>query len=556
MLTKKHRAALGIAIALSLAGGLAAVLSATVKRATPQRPRPEAAREFYAAEEIGAYKPIYFEKSPAPPETLYVISKEGMNEFETVMVASLQGLLVKKQPRIFIDNGASAKLWMQDLEENHGVRMIAIEDPWALVDLFRDEISGYIAYTVSEEDSSSLNVATTMAGFENGILVEKSIAEKAGAAGLPLIEDVSGKTDEWSWERYGGRTNRRILLEQRCYPGDGRLYCLRDYAIMTGAYAFYPGQGELMNRVLDAQEPDSIMLGWGEEAENEQSASANKRGINHIASDWGMNWSALSGIYAKQLRQETNARPEDLVTGKKHVVTILYTDGDNMQWLTGSFATDEKYWAAKSRGTFDLGFGMNNLMLEAAPTVMDYLYRTASNTARGKDYFFVGPHMAYPSEYPAESLASYTANLARTMGQGDLKYVQIIDNNYTFGKNAALFDEYTKHEEIEGLFYIEYDKYCHYEGKVKWSNGKPVITSRYQWWDNGDETQTAQYIADKINKAPRNLKSPSAYSAISVHCWSYTVDDIKRLVDSFGPDVAVVTPDVFMQTFQANVRHW
>ena len=112
------------------------------------------------------------------------------------------------------------------------------------------------------------------------------------------------------------------------------------------------------------------------------------------------------------------------MTENVHYATFIWTDGDNIQWTTGDFAKNRTFLGSPYRGKFNMGWGINNLLYELAPTTLQYYYETASDKAGAHGLFVVGPHYTYAT-YFYPTLPSYTEHLNELMGKTGLQYVQI-----------------------------------------------------------------------------------------------------------------------------------
>ncbi len=509
------------------------------------------------------YNPIYFPK-PEEPDFLYTVDRGPFSNYEKIMLASMQGVTAKDKPCIYIVMNENYRLWLDEMVEKRGIQTEEVTDLYFLLDKVSDSINGYILYDLA--DNTSLNVATSLAGINRAILVDYHIEEAVKAMGFECIMDVRGCDDRWLYDNYKDqfgygedKLNNTIILEQRALEHDERNFLLRDYAIFCNMACIYQSDSPLKDDILNCLEDDGILLGWGNGdivSESDLGSAAARNGLMQVASDWHSNLSVLSALKPLDeiIKQQTSTDPETLETENVHYVTFIWTDGDNIQWTSGDFATNPKYWASESRGEQSIGWGINNMLYEAAPSTLEYFYETAANNENAKDYFVVGPHFAYATQYK-ETLNEWTYNLNILMGKTDLKYVQINELE-TLERFPKAFDDYTEHENIHGLFYLEYEKYHKHGGKIVWSNGKPVVTAKYAIWDpNAMEDATLEDCLEKLNSAPVDLTSENGYSFVTVHAWSgYTMDDLCDMISKLDSHVKVVTPDEFMQQIIKNVE--
>ena len=59
---------------------------------------------------------------------------------------------------------------------------------------------------------------------------------------------------------------------------------------------------------------------------------------------------------------------------RKHTVTFLMTDGDNIQWLLSGFASGPAWFGSPDRGKVAMGWTISPALAELAPNVMGYIY--------------------------------------------------------------------------------------------------------------------------------------------------------------------------------------
>lgn len=531
-------------------GGAAAATAAAGSLALPTTPAHAESADFHSRR--------YFPQG-GRFRRLNVIDGSSLDAAEGVLVGTLQGLVARGlfhhpvvppgSPHIYITttDESPTSLWLDDLQQNYGIKLTTVDSVWDLLAAYRKRgklgISGYVLY----DDDPSISVATTLAGLTGNVAVHTSLEDQAIAAGLHQAVDASGKNDAWLTEKYGDRIRRDFAIEQK--PSIS--FQLRDLATMAGAQLFYDGNSDYRKELVHRLRPDSPVIGWGDASEGEDGfvSTSSKAGTFVIAADWAANVSTLSGVPARPLRQQGRRSTPAAKSGVHHV-TFVVTDGDNVQWFLTSLQKDENWWAHPERGNLPLGWGMAPTMIDLAPSVMRWYY----DDATPKDEFVVGPSGSgyfYPSQYPAERLRRATKTLAGYMRRTDLGVVQILD--FDALDRTDVWDEYTRHDAIDGLLYLDYSRYDGGDGKIVWSHDKPVISARHMLWD-GLEGADEESVTKAINAAPRDPQSADSYSLVSVHAWSKSLADIKTVIDNLDPHVRVVSPGTFTQLVTDNVR--
>ena len=188
------------------------------------------------------------------------------------------------------------------------------------------------------------------------------------------------------------------------------------------------------------------------------------------------------------------------------------SDGDNQQWLLGSNYSNKKWFGSAHRGYFNLGWSLSPSLYYLAPTVFNRYYENASSL-KYSDYFLVPPSgngYMFPSKFPRNNLDSYTKILNNYMDNCDQNYVLILDDESL--DDFSLWDKYTKHNNIDGLFYLNYNINNAYQGKTVWSNNKPVVSCRDLLWGGlEDESTLVENINDRVNKGFTNKNDINSY---------------------------------------------
>ena len=138
----------------------------------------------------------------------------------------------------------------------------------------------------------------------------------------------------------------------------------------------------------------------------------------------------------------------------------------------------------------------------------------------------------------------------------DQHYILILDDDAFYKKD--LWDKYTNNSNINGLLYLNYYKNNSYEGKIVWSNNKPVVSCRDLLWGGlEDETELINNINTRVNLGYTDIKNPNSYTFVYVHVWSNTMDNVNDVITKLNknPKVRIVTPDVFMRLIEKNIPH-
>lgn len=133
-----------------------------------------------------------------------------------LLLSTLQGIVNRAEPRIYLfENEEEGKAtWLNDLKVPYTI----YDDYWNIVKKYKNEIKGMIVYDPKVQDS--INVATTMAGLKDAVVVSPELAVKLKASpyNLKVIEDLQGKFKDtldaytWEYQNLWPKTTHRMLI--------------------------------------------------------------------------------------------------------------------------------------------------------------------------------------------------------------------------------------------------------------------------------------------------------------------------------------------------------
>ncbi|NFG59304.1 protein phosphatase [Clostridium botulinum] len=495
-------------------------------------------------------------KNSIQPKYLYVISENDMTREEQAMISTLQGIIANKSDhQIYITspNEPDYETWLKDLKHNYNVKYKIIKNPWKLLNKFKSYIDGYVLY--SKLNYPSINNACTLASLKNSIAIDESLENKIKTYGVnTLIQDCKDTDKYWAYNNlWNSGLNHSTVIEL----SPDKTMALRDYAILSKSLIFYEDDitnSSLRETIFKSMDNNSHCLGWGPD-EHTNVTIASKFGVDVIAADWSYNLSVLSSYPSTPQTQKSNN--DILSEDGVHYVTFIMSDGDNQQWLLGSNYSSKNWYGSPYRGKFNLGWSISPSIYYLAPTIFNKYYKSASYSKYNDNYIVPpsGNGYMYPSKFPISKLDNYTKTLNEYMQKVDQSYVLILDDNAFYRKD--LWEKYTKHDNINGLFYLNYEKNNSYNGELLWTNNKPIVSCRDLLWGGlEDENQLIKNINNRIDLGYTNINDPNSYTFVYVHVWSNTMDNVQDLVNKLNENskVRVVTPDTFMKLIKENIK--
>lgn len=466
------------------------------------------------------------------------------------LVESISGLAARSVNQgagdelVWITNGNLAlENWRSQIAARHPEWEFRGQiEPWDLVDRYvqRGLIKGYILY---REDSSSrrdfewskdmdqsINVATSLAGLFEAVLIEERLEDKAKAHGLTMLADARQQTISSTWEKYRDRFHRRLLMCQDPLKPNSR-----DLAIAHSVFTLY-GNDPTLPKVLEHLEPCSPILGWNGGDELKTTRLSSIYGHFQTATDWCMNLNVLmaDATTAKPVKV-THANPRTIDwNDQRSAVSFVITDGDNVQWYEGDFfLTNQDFWNSPSRGK--IPFGWSNCfshLTQIAPMIIDH----AVSTRTEQDEFIEwGGGYYYPDVFAKsrtdrwQILSKHASRTWAMMKRNDTRIIgfNVVDVDSRDAMKAyEVFAQAT--DGLLGIFAFQYAPYEAGAGKTFWVKDArgveiPVITARYSIWEHASGRKragTPAKVAREIHEAVAASDKPR-YDWVISHAWSF-----------------------------------
>ncbi len=503
-----------------------------------------------------------FYKPDGYASTCYVIPRSSMTTSEFVMIQSLQGILAQEKATIFISGMGEKDETISEMSKKLGFTLTSIDDSWELLDKFKTAVVNkkFVTYTSTDKGDrydNSINRAATISGVEQWIMVENSLVSQCLAAGFKLGADASSLSDEVVFHNYKQYLNNTYLINQ-----SPTSLPLRDYGISGVALCTYVEYltDELRKEISEWTCSNCPVFGWTESEGDFVGYNSNYSMVT-IASDWSGNLSFMAAEDINKDLEPANRVKSTVKAEKgKHYVTIVMSDGDNVQWLQRGFETDSKYYGSKYRGKFKMNWTMAPALSDVAPYVMESIYDKATE----KDDFICGPSgfgYVNVNDYNANAMADYAAKTAGYCEKSGLSVLNFIDNYVT----SDYLDYFTQYDNIKGGLWSVSDYYVQGgdagAGSVHWSNDKPFVCFRDTLWRVSGSSVAKYYgyterVAQRINDRSTDITSIDAYSAVVCHAWSIgTMEYINRFIEQLDDHVEVVNAGEFIDLITENVKH-
>jgi hypothetical protein len=466
------------------------------------------------------------------PRELTVLAHEALSPAEQSFALTLQGLLNRKEPTLLLRTGKGTfgRIFEERMRKE-GFRLIEVQTVWELLARYRSRVCGGIVFRLN---TPSLSVATSLAGILDSVAIDESLLDRANKEGLKVLKDVR----EWDERRllaeYGDRFTRGILVEQGLdKPGH-----LRDIAVSRKAFTFWADKDSAFRQaVVKRFGPEALVYGWGPD-EFEWVRDLSMGNATGIPADWALNLSLYEKLPVKKLRRPR--RPTLQVAEGTHYIAFVLSDGDNIQWLTGGFVNDAKFWGSPLRGAFPMTWEIAPVLARDAPHVLDHLY----NAATPNDGFVTGAGLlgyTYAHFQPnPESLARQTEPYLKA---ADLPVISLLNANEGNLRDAIPL---LRLKSVSGAIYKDYAPYHRSKGQILWHEGKPVVSYRCLLWEG---LMSPEQVAATVALLPRSPQhDPQSFTLVNVHAWSYgnsggPLTAVQKAISLLPPHVKVVTAD-------------
>ncbi len=422
---------------------------------------------------------------------------------------------------------------------------------WELVDRYarRGIIKGYILYRADHSKGElsehrpamdcSVNVATSLAGVLDGIIVDEQLEAEARQHGLKLLLDAREKTQAWCFETYKDQFNRHLLCTQ-----DPKKPNIRDLAIAQKALTVF-GYAEPVPAAMKWLEPLSPILGWNGGDEFKTTEMSTVWGHLQTATDWAVNLPVLmAGTERSDPARAGSFDPRTIAwKDRRSAVSFIGSDGDNVDYYEGSFFRGHEgrsYWGNPARGKIPFGWSCCFAHLaQLCPEAIEYAAATQSTN----DWFLEwGGGYYYPDLFGRERtnrwelLAQHARRTWALMKKTNTRVIGF--NMARLDSRDALKAYQVVAGETDGLLAIlvwQYDRYEAGAGAVFWVRDRngvevPVISARYSIWNHswdhigprprsGTPAKIAREIRQAVEQAP--AAELPRYDWVNVHAWSW-----------------------------------
>lgn len=504
---------------------------------------------------------------------IFVVNTNNLTEEEIYAVVSLQGIVGRSSASIYIDkNATGTQKTAADLDAMGYTLTYTDEngEPWNYETLLRKFASeeyitdkGYVLYS-SYTDLHQLNMATNYASIYGWLPVPQFLEDIAIDCGLTKSKDITYEDCSYSAQLEFYSEHKNAFVKNSLIHQNNTTYGLRDLAIQQKIFVTYTTEGDSLGLsfrdiLLHDLHKGSPVLGW---CDNEVAfvEAVTASGNFVIPSDHCINNSILCSIDAEPV---TYNNPVDDIEldPDKHYVVLMYSDGDNVQWIQNGY--NEFYtWQELDTGV-PVTWTFPPLMNEFSTIDANRVLSSADD-----DCFICGPSGAgytRMSKMFGSGLEAFTDLTAAAMLESGMTTVTILDTIYedAIGEQAFInkLGYYSRYDNIKGgILQLDPDRYSSGEGRIYFVDDKPFISVRLSLWhpDGEGATVTDEWLqeqAEIINSYPADINSVSGYSVININPWTVSVEDFSYFTTLLDENVEVITADELICALDKYVPH-
>lgn len=510
--------------------------------------------------------PTRAERAPAEA-TLIPLSENWRMDGDiptNVLLISLQGLANREAPRIYLEypthwQWETVRPLISFMERRHGTTFnrIGLNDADAALALYASHAKGYVVW--DREVRTSVNVAFTVAGVLDAVVVSEELIPLAEKHGLRMVEDLRGifrgKSDfeiySWAVDKYWDRCSRDYYAVLGGHAGMEMQPAVADFAIMQRAFVAdlsanpaHPDELGLLTDLLERQNPASLVIGWHSYAKDTEGQHTT------LSSRLGLKMEGLHNLPNVSYTCQIPLTP-DFKFENNHNVKADETLTAEPKVYIAALATDAMgigTWTKPGRGEIPYGWQVLMGWLRLNPVALQFFYEDKS----ANDYFvggLSGPGYMYPKPIPADKFRRLMVDARELMDALDLHILEIMD--YSEGNRHVGNTDLTK--EVVDRYYESFPDaigFINGYGSARTfdlRNGVPMISYDYYLDVNRPIAEAAADLEELIQ-----LNPVRPYFMLIHVRESNTIEKVRQIYESLSEPVELVAVDTFMKLAASN----
>ena len=350
------------------------------------------------------------ELKPEPVLWLESGTMFGRNAQELSLLIAVQGIVNREKPLLMTDSkemlfADAGKEWRRYLEKDKGFAFENASSLGEVIIKFKSHFKGLVVYDPKSDAQTA--IAMTMSGLmdylpltpemlENRSTTSRKIMPVAGAVdpftGLEVKEDLRAKFKnsdqafEWAYKELYPKCNKEYAFSIKHNDWYSAVYgdlVIAQKGFCLSAKTKQDGKEspKRLNELFAKLNPYTLILGWADSEWYLVNASS----LNNCYLAGGApNLSFWNKVPLSGPVKHIVSQPRKKKLENKYYVIYQTGDGDHSKMMN---SLQNGNWLLPERGKVAMNWGMQPLLLKAAPAMMEYYARTATD----KDGFFAGP---------------------------------------------------------------------------------------------------------------------------------------------------------------------
>lgn len=375
---------------------------------------------------------------------------------EKVMLLSLQGLANRQSPQLYVVHPPDYQ-WeitaplFSFYERKHGVKFTELKTAADALTRFASAARGYVVWDPAVP--ATMNVAFTIAGLEDALVVTPALITDAESHGLRKIDDLRGRYDGQSdagiygdaARRYWARCNHDAFMLMGGHAGAVRMPGMADWGVRQRMFfsdlSANPKHAEelaLAQKLLAQLNDGATVFGWhsyGKDTEEQWTT---------LLSSYGLKMEGLHNLPNLSFNCQFTFTPGFKFTNNHNVARNARLVAEQKVYL--SFVQSDSIgigvWTKPGRGKLPFAWQVTMNWTKFSPAALEYFHESATPN----DYFIgglSGPGYMYPNHIPADRFPGLMREARRLMAELDEQALEIMDNSAADGNvgNADLTRE-------------------------------------------------------------------------------------------------------------------
>jgi len=375
---------------------------------------------------------------------------------EKALLVSLQGLANRTEPRLYIVHPPEYQ-WeitgplFEFYQRKHGVKFTELKTADEALTQFARYAKGYVVW--DPKIGATMNVAFTIAGLEDAVIVTEALIPLVEKHGLKRIDDLRGRYDGQkdaqiygdAYTRYWARCSKDKIMLMGGHAGAVRMPGMADWGIRErmffhdlSANPAHPEEVALNRRLLREMNPGGFVFGWHSYAKDTEEQ------YTTLLSMYGLKMEGLHNLPNLSFNCQFTFTPGFKFTNNHRVARDAQLKAEKKVYLTfvQSDSIGIGVWTKPGRGKLPFGWQVTMNWTKFSPAALEYFHESATPN----DYFIgglSGPGYMYPNHIPADRFTALMKEANEMMELLDERVMEIMDNSAADGNvgNADLTKE-------------------------------------------------------------------------------------------------------------------